>query len=136
MTTLEIDFISSKATPYIMDRETAVYECDGKEGSIRFNGYFYVKDEPTEYSDHLPMKMHMNVKQFEKEPWKIENGTEYYKLVEEQMYFIEIYRRVKHDDTSQYGPVDIGTEDDPDVQDVCFFPTCWQTIYFRVLEEV
>jgi hypothetical protein len=136
MTTLEIDFTGPKATPYIMDRETTVYECDGKEGSLRFNGYFYVKDEPTEYSDYLPMKMYLIMRRVEKEPWKVEGGTQYFKTVEEHMYSVEIYRRVTHDDTSQYGPVDIGTEEDPDIQDVCFFPTCWQTIYFRVLEEL
>ena len=126
----------SEWPPHIMGQEPTAYECDGKEGSLRFNGYFYVKDEPTEYSDHLPMTMHLFVKHVEKEPWKVEGGTQYFKTVEEYMYSVEIYRRVIHDDTSQYGPVDIGTEEDPDVRDVCFFPTCWQTIYFRILEEL
>jgi hypothetical protein len=158
-TTLELYFVSHGASPYILG-EPRAYECDGQQGHVRFNGYFYVEDGPPlpedmatdasgrplrlrhsrRYSEHLPLKMHMMMRRRETDPYKVEvedNVTkEYHNTVEEHMYFIEIYQRVKHLNTDQYGAVDIGTEEEPDVQNVCFFPTDVQTIYFRVLEEL
>ena len=148
-TTLDIFFMQTTPIIYVKDSDSATYECDGKEGVLHFNGYFYVEDEapsPNEeenknrrYSDHLPIKMFLHMKRREKEPYKVEKKPEsttcHYNTLEEHIYYVEIYRRIKHDNTSQYGPVDIGTEEEPDIQNVCFYPTCWQTIHFRVLEE-
>jgi len=43
---------------YIMDDKPIEYKCDGKEGSIYFNGYYYVEDGPpshnTRYDKWLP----------------------------------------------------------------------------------
>lgn len=158
-TTLELYFVSNGTAPYIIG-EPRAYECDGKDGYVSFNGHFYVEDGPPlpediatdtsgrplrlrhsrRYSEHLPLKMHMLVHRREKEPHTVEvegNVTKHhYNKVEEHMYLIEIYLRVKHLNTDQYGPVDIGTEDAPDIQQVCFFPTDVQTIFFRVLEKL
>jgi len=41
-----------------MDDKPIEYKCDGKEGSIYFNGYYYVEDGPpshnTRYDKWLP----------------------------------------------------------------------------------
>ena len=132
MSILDIHFISNDTTPYLMDSSSAKYECDGKEGSIQFNGHFYVKDE------ELPMKMTLFVRRREKEPYKVDTEdnktTQYHNTIEEHLYIVEIYRRIKHKSTDIYGHLDIGAEGEEDIQNVCFFPTQWQTIYFRILE--
>lgn len=131
-TTLDIHFVSTGTDPYVMDSDTVTYICDGKEGSLRFNGHFYVED------NEFPLKMHLFVRRREKEPYKVDmeynKTTQHHKIMEEHMFFIEIYKRIKHNSTDMYGPVDIGAEGQEDIQNVCFFPTQWQTIYFRILE--
>ena len=46
-------------------------------------------------------------------------------------YIIEIFKKVIHEITDVYSPVE---DQDGTLMDVCFFPTRKQTIYFRVLE--
>ena len=154
MTTVEIYFRSIGETPfrtpYIRDEETVEYICDGNEGTICFDGYYYVEDHappypeddemkswerPTRYSEYLPQKLHLYMKRREKEPYKQEVdekgiSTSYYTIIEEYMYLIEIYKRVIHELTDKYTEI----EEDGMPMKVCFFSTNKQTIYFRILE--
>lgn len=157
MTTLEIDFLPTNdeqgcRMPYI--RETPIdYKCDGIEGQVTFNGYYYVEDhEPPfpedealpvwmrqRHSAWLPQKVKMYAKLRETEPYLVERNeaemwTRYhYKTLEENAYVVEIYKRVKHECTNTYSD-----EIDPDGEEmkICFFSTDKQTIYFRVLEKL
>jgi len=147
MTTLEVFFIPGKndyAVPYIRDEKPIEYICDGKEGSITFDGYYYVENHPPpypedahleiwnrvrRYQESLPKKIMMFMKIRESKPYKIEDDgefctKEYYKTIKEEAYNIEIYKKVIHKCTNQTG----------ESLDICFFPTNTQTIYFRVLE--
>jgi len=130
-----------------MDADTATYVCDGKEGSLKFNGHYYVEDgppseedvSPRRWSHHLPLKLEMFISTYETEPYEVvkEDGrTKYHhKKLEELWYTIEVYRREKHESTSVYGPVNLAADgEEEDIMNVCFTPTCWQTIYFRVVE--
>jgi hypothetical protein len=138
--------------PYILSDTQVEYKCDGKEGSIRFDGYYYVEDHPPPYpeddalerwerprrwSEYLPKHAMMYMKRRSKEPCKIERlenglGTRYeYTTFEEHAYIIEIYKRVIHEKTDRISEIE---DDDGSSMDVCFFPTNNQTIYFRVVE--
>ena len=160
MTTIEIEMYKAEsegfATPYIKGQEPIEYICDGKEGSILFDGYYYVEDHgppypedsdpdlkpwerPRRYSEWLPKKCMMFMKRRETEPSKeeydeVEKCTRiYYNYLEQQNYMIEIYKRVIHECTDEISEIE---DDDGSPMNVCFFPTNKQTIYFRVLEEI
>ena len=154
MTTLNIDFQNApddnSSLPYILGQEPIDFKFDGKEGSIFFNGYYYVEDHappypededldlwdrPRRYKEWLPRKACMFTSLRETEPSKIEthaNGSTYthYNYIEKGLYIIEIYKRVIYECTNQYSELE-----DEGMQ-VCFFPTDKQTIYFRVLENL
>jgi len=119
-----------EVAPFILGQEAIAYECDGKEGSITFNGYYRVEDSA------LPLKHLISIKIREKEPYSVvekevpEISEEEYKkqgyrvlscvetlynTLEEYIYRIEIYKRVRHD---------------PDN----YHHITKQTVWFRVLE--
>ena len=106
---------------YISD----LIEYNEKEGSIHFNGYYYVEDhappypedvtlepcETTRYNIWLPRVVTMSV-------YKDNTCNEYQ---------IEIYKRIIHESTDKISEI----EEDGEPIRVCFFPTNRQTIYFR-----
>lgn len=142
--------------PYICGQEPIEYFCDGKEGYIHFDGYYYVENpvenqgppyleleddavEARRYDVCLPQKLIMFSQLLEKEPYKVEvvdNVTKScYRELECLQYIVEIYKKVIHENTDVISEI----EDDEDgdgreKMNVCFFPTNRQTIYFRVIE--
>jgi hypothetical protein len=103
----EFLFLTGKGnTPYIQD--LLEYKNDDKEGHITFNGYYYIED-----SD-LPRTLLM-----------LPHHTN-------PVYEIEIYKRALIKNTSVVGPVE---DTDGSTMNVCFFPTMYQTLYFRVLHK-
>lgn len=151
MTTRQINFYgyendTHKQAPYICNQEPIEYFCDGKEGYIHFDGYYYVENHappyledealgPRRYDVWLPQKLTMFMQVFEKEPYKAEVGgnvtMSYYKELECLQYIVEIYKKVIHENTDVVSEIDDGYGENARV---CFFPTNRQTIYFRVLE--
>ena len=151
----EIVSYSSSEDPnlYICGQEPIEYQCDGKEGFIHFDGYYYVEDHappypedenmkpwerPNRRSHWLPKKLHLIVTKREKEPEVKENSetnttTYHYKVIDQNFYFIEIYKREIHECTDRISK-DVDLDGDGELVDVCFFPTNRQTVYFRVLE--
>jgi len=134
--------------PYICDQEPIEYFCDGKEGYIHFDGYYYVENHappyleieddalrPRRYDVWLPQKLTMFAQLFEKEPYKVEGvdnvTTSCYKELECLQYIIEIYKKVIHENTDVISEIE---DDEREKMNVCFFPTNRQTIYFRVIE--
>jgi len=145
---------TSNRVPYIREHIPIEYVCDGKEGHIKFNGYYYVEDHsppypeddglevwecPMRHSEWLPLKAFMHVKRREAEPYKVEVDPEnlitehFYKTLEEQIYMVEIYKRILYEPTDQESEIQ---DERGGKMDVCFFPTNIQTIYFRVLEDL
>jgi hypothetical protein len=133
-------------TPYISDQEPIEYFCDGKEGYIHFDGYYYVENHappyledealgPRRYNSWLPQKLVMFSLVFEKEPYEVEvvdNVTKsYYKEIESLKYIVEIYKKEINEITDVISEIDEGNGEK---LNVCFFPTNRQMIYFRVLE--
>ena len=151
MTTRQVNFYvyeknTHKQTPYICGQEPIEYFCDGKEGYIHFDGYYYVENHAPPYPEDdgltlrrydvwLPQKLLMFMQLFEKEPYKVEidgnTTTSYYKELESLQYIIEIYKKVVHENTDVISELE---DDDGEKTKVCFYPTDRQTIYFRVLE--
>jgi len=131
--------------PVINTNKSFEYVCDGKEGSLCFDGYYYVEDHAPPYpedagkerwecdrhSEWLPKKLRMHVIRSESEPYKKEEGTSYFHVLEDNTYIVEVYKRVKHENTDKYSKEE---DDDGEEMNICFFPTDKQTIYFRVLE--
>ena len=151
MTTREVYFSqyekdTHQQTPYICGQEPIEYFCDGKEGYIHFDGYYYVENHaplhleddalgPTRYDVWLPQKLIMFTQLCEKEPYNVEvidnATTSYYKELESLQYIIEIYKKEIHENTDVISDID---DNNRDSMRVCFFPTNRQTIYFRILE--
>jgi hypothetical protein len=155
MTTRQIMFYDyekgiHKQKPYICGQEPIEYFCDGKEGYIHFDGYYYVEnhappylddedleilDRPIRYDAWLPQKLIMFTQICEKDPYKVEvvdNMTKsYHTELETLQYIIEIYSKVIHENTDVISDIE---EHDRENTIVCFFPTNRQTIYFRVIE--
>jgi len=158
MTTYEIYFYTvsedDRRIPYVRDGDTVVYDCDGKEGSIEFDGYYYVEnsgppypedsdpslkpwEKPERYSEWLPKKYIMSMTYKEKEPYKVvTNETRtcsylYYNELQKDCYTIEIYKKEVYESTDQISQIEDGEE----MLDVCFFPTNKMKIWFRVLDE-
>lgn len=155
MTRRSVSFYSyekgiNQRTPYISGQEPIDYFCDGKEGYIHFNGYYYVEnhappypedealeqwDRPRRHQEWLPQKLIMCMQLCEKEPYKVEvviNATRsHYKELETLQCVVEIYKKVIHEKTDVLSEID---DSDGETMNICFFPTNRQTIYFRVLE--
>jgi hypothetical protein len=154
MAMIEAQFLAlSREDPdaYIMGRSPIEYKCDGNEGSITFDGYFYVEDHPPPYPEDeglefrprrhahwLPKKQLLSVTLRETEeketPTDISGTyTITYKIFETRQYIVEVYKKVIHECTDQYGDLGEDWEDGTPMK-VCFFPTNKQTLYFRILE--
>jgi hypothetical protein len=151
MTTHQVYFYgyekgTHQKTPYIRGQEPIEYFCDGKEGYIHFDGYYYVENHAPPYLEDdavgpcrcnswLPQKLVMFSRLFEKEPYEVEvldNVTKsYYKEIESLQYIIEIYKKEIHENTDIISEIE---DNNRDAMRVCFFPTNRQTIYFRVIE--
>ena len=86
----------NEATPYICGQRPISYECDGKEGVIFFNGYYYVENHappypeddllkrweiPRRYNEWLPKEALLFVKEEEGE-----------KVIQDHLYRVEISR--------------------------------------------
>ena len=158
MTTYDIYFHTLShdyfGTPYIRDSDTVVYECDGKEGTIAFNGYYYVEnglppypedldetikpwEKPRRYSECLPKKVFMSLTHREKKPYKTEqigNGIrQYYNELEKQFYKIEIYKMELYESTDEISEIQ---DEDGEPMSICFFPTNMLKLWFRVIEDM
>jgi len=134
-----------KQTPYICRQEPIEYFCDGKDGYIHFDGYYYVEnhappylergDRPERYDTWLPQTLVMFAQLHEKDPYKTEvvdnTSIYYYKEIENFQYIIEIYKKDIHENTDVISEIDDG---DGENAKICFFPTNRQTIYFRVIK--
>ena len=136
-------------SPYIRDESSIKFECDGKEGTIYFNGYFYVENhappypeddllKPWERDRHsawLPRKYSLTLTFGNKIPCNDKCSENKYCSHSEftsdnyETYEIEIYKKETHDSTDEFSKVEDGDED----IDVCFFPTNYLTLHFRLL---
>lgn len=158
MSTIEANFMHTSSgsevwPPHIIGQTPIAYVCNGKEGYITFNGTYHVEnhpppypedealprwERPRRYTDYLPKKHFLFVKIRETEPYRIDvsGNTTYthYRTLEDSMFMVEIYKKVIHECTDQYGLDDI--DGDGELVSVCFTPTNKQTVYFRVLEVI
>jgi hypothetical protein len=109
-----------------------MYECDGKEGTIAFNGYYYVENGPPpypedihrrarrRYSEWLPKKVFMSLKSHDNQRQAV-------------FYKIEIYKMEVYESTNEISEID---DEDGETMKVCFFPTNRIRLWFRVLENM
>ena len=105
--------------PYIRDQKSIEYICDGKKGSILFNGYYYIQHQ------QLPTKAIMQVRRGEED-----GDGDIIKASEEHFYIIEIYDRDIYESTNETSKID---DDHGGFMNVCFFPTNRQRLHFRIL---
>jgi hypothetical protein len=120
---------NNDSIPFIYDQNSIVYNCDGNEGSLFFDGYYYVEDHPPPYPEDDVLKPWERPQRHpEWLPKNLEMFVKHDKW--EKKLYIEVYKREIHESTDR-----ISEEEDMDghPMSVCFFPTNKQTIYFRVL---
>ena len=120
------------SVPYVRHSDSVVYECDGKEGTIAFNGYYYVENGPPpypedrngyvkrRYSEWLPKRVFMSLKP----------SIKHHKSV---FYMIEVYKMELFEATNEISEID---DEDGEPMKVCFFPTNRMKLWFRVLEDM
>jgi hypothetical protein len=141
--TLEAYFIHVRIEdwpPHILGQTPIAYECDGSQGYITFNGSYYVEnhpppypedealpkwERPRRYTTYLPQTHFLFI--------KIRDPTDGSGTALNTIYMIEVYKKVIHECTDQYGMADLG---DGELTRVCFTPTNRQTLYFKVLEVI
>jgi hypothetical protein len=150
MESLQVAFVhTDRAHPYV--QEAFEFECDGLDGFLEFNGYYYVDDgvEEPRFGRCLPKEETIIVtrrldvppriwRAYEPSFLKDANGVN--PLVEMEIseyridqcgYRIVVSRREKIYNTDVLSRIeDNGGEE----MDVCFFPTDKQRIHFRVVE--
>lgn len=82
------------------------YTCDGKEGSILFEGFYRVNDvaggSAGSYEHSLPQIMKLYVRRLEDIPTLILQGGHHdhiqqeYRTLDEHIYRVEVYKRILH----------------------------------------
>ena len=121
-------FSKDQRNPYII--RLIDYTISDKEGSIAFDGYYYVLDE------EFPIRTFYNTTLREEKPYEEETTDEgtiaKYRNLEDTYYEIEFYDRQKLEDTSTISEID---DEDGSPMQVCFFPTHEQKILFRVIKQ-
>lgn len=120
-------FSRERRDPYV--EHLIEFNINDVEGCIHFNGYYYVMNE------EFPKRVFFNTTVREEKPYE-EKQTEYgyeckYRTIEDMFYEVEIYDRVKIENTSSYDEVD----EDGHKMKICYFPTHEQKIYFKVLKK-
>jgi hypothetical protein len=109
---------SGRVTPYM--RKVFGYAIDGSEGTVEFDGHYYVSEPDSPRKGRsLPKIEFLLVKK---------EGEER----ESDMYVVEVYRQEKLECTDVISTID---DDEGGEMSVCFFPTDHQRLYFRVLEK-
>jgi hypothetical protein len=147
----DLTFMNCGRPPHI--RELVSYACDGSEGIIEFDGYYYINDSSDScYSTckSLPAKEILHVVSYSDNPPQVRyemqpsllpdaDGTRplvqvmhtKYEIIDDNFYLIEIYKRETIRCTNQISTIE---DDDGEEMNVCFFPTDLQRLYFRVIE--
>lgn len=121
-------FSKERRDPYIQHLiDFCIFD---NEGYIHFDGYYYVMNE------EFPTRVFFNTTVREEKPYE-EKQTEYgyeckYRTIEDEFYEIEVYDRVKIENTSSYDEVE---EDDGSKMRICYFPTYEQKIFFKVINK-
>ncbi len=130
---LSVDcFDSQKPRIYIQDLIEFNYDTEKKEGSFKFDGYWYVNEQELEKHPFTYTMCYSKVS-YPPRVEKLEGGGErhHYKYYEYIEFEAELYKQEKIKNTNEYSSID----DDGEAMEVCFFPTDIQQIWFRVKEE-
>jgi hypothetical protein len=132
---------STRRYPYIKDLFNYSIDLTLNEGTVEFDGYYYVHDEEPkneyerQYSEVLPTRLLMDVivMDAEAKPVPGKPGSYTQETISANQYYVEIYKReyIKNTDVTS-----IIEDDDGEEMRVCFFPTDHQRLHFRILKEV
>jgi hypothetical protein len=121
-------YSKDRRDPYI--QKVIEYNVSETEGFIHFDGYYYVMNE------EFPKRVFFNTTLREDKPYEEETKRDghhaKYRILEDEFYEVEIYDRVKMNNTSSYDEVE---EDDGSKMRICYFPTHEQKIYFKVINK-
>jgi hypothetical protein len=121
-------FSKERRDPYV--QKLIQFNIFDNEGFIHFDGYYYVMNE------EFPTRVFFNTTVREDKPYEEETREDghhaKYKIIEDDFYEIEIYDRIKIENTSSYDEVD---EEDGSKMRICYFPTYEQKIFFKVINK-
>ncbi len=127
--------------PFIKDLFNYSIDLTLNEGTIEFDGYYYVEDKVPEkewerrYSEVLPTRLLMDVivMDAEAKPVPGKPGSYTQETISGNQYYIEVYKRDYIKNTDVTSTIE---DDDGEEMRVCFFPTDHQRLHFRILKEV
>jgi hypothetical protein len=111
------------------------YSNTGENGLIEFNGYIYYDiGNETNYNRSLSKSL-LCMTEYSTEGVVNSDAPEIttYSCIQHHMYEVEFYRREIIKNTNAYSTIE---EDDGTEMNVCFFPTNYQRVYFKVLREI
>ena len=127
----QFDFLSDdRRSPSINRLIEYKLSPDTNENYIHFDGYYYVSDV------ELPKKCFYTTVLLEPEPYIEEvrkaSHSLTYRAIESNFYEIEIYKREKIEDTSEYREIIYCRGS---IMRACYYPTYEQKIYFKIIKE-
>ena len=129
---------------YIQDLKNYSIELTKNEGTIEFNGYYYVNDdnEPKDewtyhrrYNETLPtiLLMYIYVMEAEAKPVPDKPGSYTHEIISLDRYLIQVYKR---DIIQNTDIISKEIDEDGSEMNICFFPTNHQRLYFHILKVV
>ena len=131
---------------YIQDLKNYSIDLTKNEGTIEFNGYYYVNDpsddEPKDewtyhrrYSETLPtiLLMYVYVMDGEAKPVPGEPGSFRQEIISADHYLVQVYKRDIIQNTDVISTIE---DEDGSEMNVCFFPTDHQRLHFQILKVV
>lgn len=131
-TTIICDELPGKRRPFIKELFNYSIDTTLNEGTIEFDGYYYINDPSDEKNDwdsqnndDLPTQLLMNVFICETEPT--------YKQVAHNCFHIEVYKRFIIQNTDV---ISKEIDEDGEEMNICFFPTNRQRLHFKILKYV
>lgn len=132
---------------YIQELNNYSIDLTNNEGTIEFNGYYYVNDddgdeEPKDgwsynrrYNETLPtiLLMDVIVMEGEAKPVAGESGSYRQEIISGDRYLVQVYKR---DIIQNTDVISNEVDEDGEEMNICFFPTNLQRLYFHILKVV
>ena len=139
-----IDFTQKRdgSRVYIQDLKNYSIDLTNNEGTIEFNGYYYVNDDDEikeewsqRYRETLPtiLLMDVIVMEGEAKPVVGESGSYRQEVISGDRYLVQVYKR---DIIQNTDVISKEVDEDGEEMNICFFPTNLQRLHFHILKVV
>lgn len=103
MPRIEVVFLDETDCPCPFLLALHEYTCNGKEGIVKFDGYYRVNNtqEKGPYAHNLPQRLKLFVRRLEDIPTLISRGElspvdQVYRTLNEHVYTVDVYKYITH----------------------------------------